>query len=429
MLIRIRPEQAQLGMYIDSLVAGWLSHPFWRESFAIRSHRDLLRVREAGSDLFIDTGRGRGVSPHASSNSSDEIAPRSSSSSGLPKASSATSPERKLINTPVAGPLFGEADRARATALAKRSATVVRKLFEDSRAGHPLATDEIMAVVGDVANTLEANCAAFASISRLKAKDEYTFIHSVSVCAFMVVLGREANASAETVRHLGVAGLLHDIGKLSIDEAILQKTQGLDDDERAQIARHPELGYTRLASEPGLPPVVLDVCLRHHERLNGSGYPFGLSGEGITPAVRIAAICDVYDAITSTRPYKKGRSPLQAITEMDALDDEFDQDLLFRFMRSIGVYPAGKLIRLRSNRLAIVLQSGLENRQPIARAFYDVVGGRFVDYDDVILGDQLNHDRAITHEAPDAWFTGNWEILRKRVRSGRPVPDGAFSKR
>lgn len=428
MLIRIKPEQAQLGMYIDSLAGGWLSHPFWRESFAIQSHRDLLRVREAGSDLFIDTARGRGVSPLLSSNHSDEIAPRSLRPAP-PKALGATSPEQKGINTPIAGPLFSEADKTRATALAKRSATVVRKLFEDSRAGYPLATNEIMAVAGDVANTLEANCTAFASISRLKAKDEYTFIHSVSVCAFMIVLGRETNASPETVRHLGVAGLLHDIGKLSIDEAILQKTQGLDDDERAQIARHPELGYTRLAAEPGLPAVALDVCLHHHERLDGSGYPYGLSGEGITPAVRMASICDVYDAITSTRPYKKGKSPLQAITEMEALDGEFDRDLLFRFMRSIGVYPAGKLIRLRSNRLAIVLQSGLQNRQPIARAFYDVVGRRYIDYEDVILGDQLNHDRAITHEAPDAWFTGDWETVQKRVRSGRRVPDDSFSKR
>ncbi|MGI4733376.1 MAG: HD-GYP domain-containing protein, partial [Janthinobacterium lividum] len=148
-----------------------------------------------------------------------------------------------------------------------------------------------------------------------------------------------------------------------------------------------------------------------------------------TPAVRMASICDVYDAITSTRPYKKGKSPLQAITEMEALDGEFDRDLLFRFMRSIGVYPAGKLIRLRSNRLAIVLQSGLQNRQPIARAFYDVVGRRYIDYEDVILGDQLNHDRAITHEAPDAWFTGDWETVQKRVRSGRRVPDDSFSKR
>ena len=422
MLLRIKPEEATIGMYVDRVEGAWLSHPFWRTCFVIASHDDLMRVRGGGTDVFIDPGRGASVkSGHVAAATSDPaVRPR------LPRvaASSIMQPKQQARRMPRRGispPAFGSADKARAVALAQRSNRIVSALFEDCRLGRTVAVPQVLNVVRDIADTLEHNSAAFVSITRLKAKDDYTYTHSVAVCALMIILAREAGASPEAVRNLGVAGLLHDIGKLSIDEAILRKTDELDDEERAMIVRHPELGHAALAAEPSLPSVALDVCLHHHERIDGSGYPFGLQGDSITPAVRMAAICDVYDAITTNRPYKKGKSPVEAMTEMEGTSEQFDPDLLFKFMRSIGVFPPGKLVRLRSNRLAIAIPNVSPNNRPVVRVFYDTIGNSFIDYEDVVISDRFSDDQTVRQEHPEAWFTTDWKKMRERIASGKPL--------
>ena len=424
MLVRIKPDQARLGMYVKSFEAGWLSHPFWRTQFVIASNDDLTRVREVGADIFIDTTLGTGVKPSGGNKTSGEIAPSISPKSTIEPAlpgERAVVKAKRMPRRAFSPPAFGKADKTRAAVLAQRSSQVVKSLFEDSRLGRPVATPEILTVVRDIADALEQSSAAFVSITRLKAKDDYTYTHSVAVCALMIMLARETDASPAAVRDLGVAGLLHDIGKLSIDEAILQKVGPLDEQERQQIALHPELGHAVLVREANLPLVALDVCLHHHERIDGSGYPFGLQNDGVTTAARMATICDVYDAMTSNRPYKKGKSPLDAITEMEETVGGLDRSLLFKFMRSVGVFPAGKLIRLRSNRLAVAIPTVSANCYPVARAFYNTVDSCLTDYEDVVLGNSFADDQAVSQEDPRRWFAADWSSMRASLVAGIPM--------
>lgn len=420
MLIRIRAEQAALGMYVQGFAGSWFAHPFWRAHFVIASNADLLRIREGGTDIFIDPAKGATVAPQQE--------PRPEKVAIIPRGRPSTDTTRPFAPAPtrpkpaprrsVAPAAFGKADEARAAALAQRSTRVVKELFDDCRLGKSIQTPQILEVVQDIADTLERNITAFSSVTRLRAKDDYTYTHSVAVCALMICLAREAGLASQAVRDLGTAGLLHDVGKLQIDESVLRKADDLTEDERAQIVRHPELGHALLSQDPALPAAALDVCLHHHERLDGSGYPFGLKGESITVATRIAAICDVYDAMTSHRPYRRGMLPVDAITLMAEMDNQFDRDLLFRFMRSVGVFPAGKLIRLRSNRLAVVLPSAREDRCPLVRAFYDTIGTRFTEYEDVVLSDRLSDDQAVSQEDPADWFSEDWAEMSSRITAG-----------
>src|SRR5690606_37008692 len=146
--------------------------------------------------------------------------------------------------------------------------------------------------------------------------DEYTYMHSVAVCALMAALARTLGLNEAEQREAATAGLLHDVGKMAIPIEILNKPGRLTDDEFRLIMTHPDAGYVMLMRGGLVPNVALDVCLHHHEKFDGSGYPHGLQGDGISLQARMGALCDVYDAVTSDRPYKKGWNPAEAIHRM-----------------------------------------------------------------------------------------------------------------
>lgn len=421
MRVRITPEQATLGMRVVGLEGGWLSHPFWRQRFVISSLDELVRVKNSGTNLFVDTLTGAkpaaidtGVCPASPSS-------RRPAETSIDVDDSSKKRARKMPSRISAPPAFDQADKFRAVALNKRSLKIISDVFDDCRRGHPVVMRQIRSVVRDIANTLEQNSAAFASVTRLRQKDGYTYTHSIAVCALMITLGREAGSSPDEVDELGVAGLLHDIGKLSIDEAILSKAGPLDADEMGEIRRHPESGHAMLAAQPNIPTVALEVCLQHHERLDGTGYPFGLHGDNVSNAARIATICDIYDAMTSNRPYQKGKLPVDAITEMEGLPGAIDQSLLFKFMRGIGVFPIGKLVRLRSNRLAVVMPTTSKNSRLVVRAFYNAVDDHVIEIEDVVIGRSFNDDQVVSLGEIPNQFSANWPVIRRTILSGHVV--------
>jgi HD-GYP domain-containing protein (c-di-GMP phosphodiesterase class II) len=424
MLKRIAPDDVALGMYVRKFEGNWFYHPFWRAHFVIRSEAQLSKIRDAGLHVLIDTDQGSDLptpSPEEAPKSPlrrpfvvDELKRRPAPPVQPPIA-------RQPARAVIAPRAFGKADKARATALAQRSTKVVKALFENCQHGQSVSAASILSVVDDIATTLEQNSAAFINVTRLRSKDDAIYTHSIAVCALMIGLGREAGCAPAMIQAMGTAGLLHDVGKVVIDDAILNKTGALTEAEIAEVRKHPQSGHSILLDERDLPYTVRDVCLNHHERLDGSGYPFGVRAENISQATRIASICDVYDAMTSGGAHKKGMSPVEAITELDESSAKFDGALLFKLMRSIGVFPTGKLVRLRSNRLAIMLPPGGDEKLPLARAFYATVDTAFIDYDDVVISDRLSDDQAVSEEDPAKWFGGDWDAMRARIIAGKPM--------
>lgn len=411
MLKRIRPDQAQKGMYIHAFEGGWFSHPFWRSGFLISNDADLARIRDSSiPGVVIDITKGAALDPPA---------PQGTNAVAPPRPSSA----KPLWTLPVALPVADDRqtrdrrdeDRRQAMRTITRSKRAVRRLFENARLGQTIRSADIVSVVDEISALLDRNRLMLIGITRLKSKHEYTYLHSVAVCALMVNLAREIGMDEHTVRLMGLAGLLHDVGKMSIDTAILDKPGPLTEAEYGEMRHHAARGHAMLAAGEDVPETALDVCLHHHEKLDGTGYPFGLAGDAISMAARMASICDVYDAVTSARAYKEPWSAGAAITAMDGWTGHFDTALLFRFMNSIGLYPAGMLARLRSNRLGIVLDGGPRATRTRVRIFYTIADRDFIAPHDITLSDTLAGDRIVRREDPATWDFADWDDLRARI--------------
>lgn len=346
------------GMYVHKICGKWIDHPFWKGSFLVSDAKILHILQTLGDkEVWINTDKGMDVdlaTLHASTISAREVA-----------VTVIAEPEPVQQRTH-----FGD-DVVRAEALRDRAKDVAKALFHDARMGRALSMDAATDIVEEVNNAIMHNPAAMLSVVRLKKKDDYTYLHSVAVSALMIALGRRLGFEREALRELGMAGLLHDIGKVGVADKVLNKPGRLDALEMVSIRLHPKIGWDILCKVPGAHPVTLDVCLHHHEKTDGSGYPGKQSGETLSRAARMGAICDVYDAITSNRPYKEGWEPAEAIRRMaEWQEGHFDRGIFHAFVKMIGIYPTGTLVRLQSDRLAVVLAQGHNSTlTPIVRVF------------------------------------------------------------
>lgn len=413
MLRQIRGDQVKQGMYISGFGGSWFDHPFWRAKFLIETPEDVARVRESGVPyVLIDEARGVGV----------EEAPISGLSLPAPASTPVRIPNRAK---PVRWPIGivedrRSAERRRAIALVSRSKKIVRGIFDDARLGRAVHVASVTAIVDEIADSVAYSPQTLLAVTRLKNKDEYTYLHSVAVCTLMVCVARHLDFDAAKVRGLGLAGLLHDIGKMGIPEHILNKQGRLTDEEFQNVREHPEHGYRLLCGSPEICETALDVCRHHHEKIDGSGYPFGLPADAITFAARVGAVCDVYDALTSDRAYKQAWSTEQAISEMWRWQGHFDREILFTFMQAIEIYPPGMLVQLRSNRLAIILEKKRRNSRPRALAFYSTRERELLEPEIVIIGKGLGGEQAISAENPANWGFTDWDSLSGRLQ-GRPL--------
>lgn len=391
-------------MYIHGFEGSWFSHPFWRTRFLLERPEDLEALLASDvAAVVIDVERGVGPAPQA--------APRQ-----------AAAPAQRVTSVPLttlAPADSAKTDREHAKKTIARSKRAVKAVFDGARLGQPVNAEAVASVVEDISAAVDRNPAMFIDMARLKSKDEYTYLHSVSVCALMVNLARQLGLDEPTVRSMGLAGLLHDVGKMAVPDAILNKPGRLDDDEFAQIRTHPEQGHAMLEKGQGVTQEVLDVSLLHHEKVDGTGYPFGLKGDAISLAARMGAICDVYDALTSDRAYKEGWSPLRAATEMHGWDGHFDRALLFQFFRSVGILPPGLLVRMRSNRLGITLPDGAKESRSKVRIFHCALERTPLTLEDVFLCSSGGSDQIVGEEDPARWGFGDWGTLSQKLAAGR----------
>jgi putative nucleotidyltransferase with HDIG domain len=339
MIKKIETSDLLLGMYIHALCGNWIDHPFWKERFLLNDPQDILRIqRSAISEVMIDTSKGRDVKT--------QPVVVNAPAAGAPAASSPEPVKRVAM----------DAEMSRAIKICTRAKAAVTSMFNDARMGLAISTSESEALVEEISTSVLRHPHALISLSRLKTSDEYTYMHSVAVCALMMALARQLSLPEAWVREAGIAGLMHDIGKMTIGSDILNKPGRLTDPEFAAMRLHPEGGVKILQQSGILSAAAYDVCLHHHEKFDGTGYPFGLEGEQISVFARMAAICDVYDAITSERPYKKAWGPAHSIREMASWAGHFDEQIFQAFVRTVGIYPVGALVRLNSQRIGVVVE-------------------------------------------------------------------------
>lgn len=167
---------------------------------------------------------------------------------------------------------------------------------------------------------------------------------------------------------------------------------------------HPASGHALLLEGGGAGPIVLDVCLHHHEKIDGSGYPFGLAGERISLFAKMGAVCDVYDAITSDRPYKSGWNPAESLRRMAQWKSHFDPQVFNAFVKTVGIYPVGSLVRLQSGRLAVVTdQDSGSLLKPTVKAFFSTKSNMRIEPIEIDLADPRCQDKIAACESTQDW--------------------------
>lgn len=415
----IKPADIEIGMFVESFEGSWFGHPFWKKNFLVETEEQLLRIRGASvSGLRIDESRSRGLLKNpalslmdASARPEPPLTPRAAPPVARPI--SAAQP-RKIVREK---PAY-RAECRRAKKLIGKAQDAVTDMFEQARLGRAIEAKQMVPLAQAVGRSIERDDKALINLVRLKEKDAYTYLHSVSVCALMINFARHLGLDHSVVEDLGVAGLLHDLGKIAIADDILKKSGSLSEGERHSVRGHPLAGHRMLEAAAGVPEAALEVCLRHHEKMDGGGYPGGLRGEALSLFARMGAICDVYDAVTSSRPYKDPWTPCEALTEMASWHGHFDPKLLERFADSLGIYPVGTLVRVSTGELGLVTGSGGDASENVmVRIFFDCdLLAECVPFERAI-SPAAENPRIVGRDEPGFWRFADWDATRRRVMS------------
>ena len=386
---KIRVQELAVGMYVDEICGNWIDHPFWKSSFRLREAKELIDLQQSKvREVWIDTAKGGDIDADVAESLCVDIG---SSAQEIVSDVSAD------IRVPL------DEELGRAESLKYRAKQAVSSLFDKARLGQALPVGEMAGLVDDIYQSVSRNSGALLSLVRLKDKDSYTYLHCVSVCALMMALGKQMGLESGTLKSLGIAGLLHDIGKAAVPQEVLNKPGRLTDAEFDIMRTHSLKGWEMLRDAYDADEIALDVCRHHHERIDGAGYPDGLSADSLTMHARMGAVCDIYDAITSDRCYKKAWSPVEALRKMaEWQHGHLDEKIFQCFIKTVGIYPVGTLLKLKSGRLAVVTdQTERSLLEPIVRVFFSARSNAPIARELVNIG--LSQDAIESVEDPLKW--------------------------
>jgi putative nucleotidyltransferase with HDIG domain len=292
-------------------------------------------------------------------------------------------------------------------------------ILSNVRIGKQISVKRAVSAVTNIINGILGDDDTLLSLCRIKQRDKYTFQHSVSVSALLVNFCHSLGGfSKDDLLQAGLGGLFHDVGKMKIPDDILNKPGSLTDPEFEIMRTHVIEGLDYLRSDTDVSEIALRIVAEHHERYDGSGYPKGLSQNYISYFGRMAAIVEVYDAITSERVYHSALEPSEALKRMFEWGGKhFDETMMHQFIRTMGIYPVGSLVRLKSGCLAVVLRQGeLNLLQPIVRIVYNAKRGHRLPPGDLDLASPNCQDQIVGFEVPGSWGIDTIKYIASEIQ-------------
>lgn len=356
-------SKVRVGMHVDSLGRNWMKHNFLRNSFLIEDKETLAKIKGSQlRELVIDTARGLDVE--------EDNKPEKSV-------------EPKAVK-PQVRPLFPEttgADIQQAQKAYSMAADTVRNLMNDARSGKQLKPEQAEKSAEQLIKSIDNSPQTLSAVTRIKSRDEYTFQHSVGVAALLAGFTK-GRYSADELEEITIGGIVHDIGKIHVPDNILNKPDKLTDEEFVLMKKHVTFSREIFEECNNFTSMQTDIALQHHERPDGMGYPLGLKGDEISEIGYTGAVIDVYDALSTRRVYKKAWEPSQALKSMlEWGPGQFNQDVLMRFIKYLGVYPVGTWVLLESNRVGFVLSQNEDKLRPVVQLKLSVKDRRLLSQD------------------------------------------------
>lgn len=337
-LKQVNVENLEIGMFVAKLDRPWLESSFLFQGFQLKNLEDIKAVQEQCSYVFVDSSK------HSKLQKS--LARNTAYSKGWLES---RVPPQKRKN------FSQEIDHA--SYVHGHASTVVKSFMQEVKIGGTINVEIAKAVVAECVNSVLNQPDALMWMTQLKSRDEYTAQHSMNVCIYAIALGRQINLPEAELHHIGLCGMMHDMGKMRVPLEILNKPGRLTEEEFKIMQDHTTIGWKLLMSSRGMYAGAVDVAYTHHERLDGKGYPRGLTDEQISPYARMIAIVDMYDAIISDRVYQDGRTHLEAINIMTKVSGQhLDAGLSIKFIECLGIYPPGSIVELSNGEVAIVLE-------------------------------------------------------------------------
>ncbi len=390
MIKRIPIRALKVGMYISDLNVDWIPHANLQKKGRVPNEAVIQKIAALGvRDLYIDTFKGKDTED------------------GLTQAEVDAINEEKLrkmggLALMVRPRLSLDEEMTNAGRLHSEAINLVNGVMGDVKIGKSLEVAAIDNLADGLLDSIFRNHNALACLGCIRDKDSYLMEHSVNLSVLMSIFGKSIQLDRDIMHQAVVGALLHDIGKILIPDDILHKPGKLTEDEFVQMKTHAEHSHTILMATDGVGPLSVVVAGQHHEKMDGSGYPKGLKGDEISPFGRMAAIVDVYDAITADRCYHKGMPPTMAVKKLlEWSDHHLDRSLVSHFIRCIGIYPVGSLVLLESGRLGVVIEANeSDQRLPVVRIMYHTRFRTFIKTERLDLSMPKVQDRIVKAVEP-----------------------------
>ena len=237
----------------------------------------------------------------------------------------------------------------------KQIGSSVQKLFADPNS--ETFSESSVNIANELTDSILRDDAVAIELGMLNVSDEYTFRHSVDVAALSIMIGKTLGLPVEKIRELGISGLLHDVGKAKIPAEVLNKPGKLNDDEFALMKQHTLFGLQILKEKNTFNEPILMGVLQHHEKLNGRGYPQGMSGNAVSEYARIISVADIFDALIAKRVYKDPLAKAETLEMMMGMTQELDRDVLQAFINTVILYPVDSYVTLSNGELAKVVEN------------------------------------------------------------------------
>ncbi len=394
MIKKIAVRELRPGMYIHDFNCSCVPHPLFNTRFKVKSDSEIEKLLELGiASVYIDPALGDDA-PHAAT---EEDVRRAVESALLKVADSRYDDNStQVVST--------QQELASAIQVHHEAHQTIRGVMSDIRLGKHSEMENVEPAVHGIVDSVLRNSGALIQLGSIRTKDQYTFAHSVNVSALLTSFARTLKLGPDITRQLSIGGMLHDIGKMRVADSILNKPGRLTESEFDEIKLHVEHGVHILSKVSWIPQIALQIAAQHHERYDGTGYPGGLSGPQISQFGQMAAIVDVYDAITSARVYHEPMEPALAIRKIQEWSElHFNAELVGHFVRSVGIYPIGTLVRLESGLLGIVVEHfAADLLHPVVRIIYDANKQRQLEPHDRDLSKQSS-DHIVSFESPARW--------------------------